>query len=63
MEIAEEGEIDARFRSMSDYLGLRRFKHGISSVTQWTGREHKKMQKVFVGLLMGAVQPGVIKAV
>jgi hypothetical protein len=33
------------------------------AVTQWTGREHKEMQKVFVGLLVGAVQPGVIKAV
>lgn len=63
MEIAEEGEIDTRFRSMSNYPGLQRFKHGISSVTQWTGMEHKEMQKVFVGLLVGAVQPGVIKVV
>ena len=34
LEIAEEGEINARFRSMSDYPGLRQFKHGISTVSQ-----------------------------
>ncbi|PSR75513.1 hypothetical protein PHLCEN_2v9097, partial [Hermanssonia centrifuga] len=32
-------------------------------VSQWTGREHKEMQKIFVGLLTGAVEPRVIRVV
>ncbi|KAG1809658.1 uncharacterized protein BJ212DRAFT_1448733 [Suillus subaureus] len=31
------------------------FKKGISTVKQWTGTEHKQMQRVFVELLAGAV--------
>ncbi|KAG1737239.1 hypothetical protein EDB19DRAFT_1895911 [Suillus lakei] len=33
---------------------------GILSVMQWTGREHKEIQRVFVGLLSGAVPSRVL---
>lgn len=58
-----EDELDARFRAMSDAPGLRHFSHGISSVSQWTGHEHKEMERVFLGLLMGRVSSEVIRAV
>lgn len=50
-----KGELDARFKAMSAFPGLRHFKNGISSVTQWTGTEHKEMEKVFVSIMAGAV--------
>ncbi|KAG2150338.1 uncharacterized protein EDB93DRAFT_1240350 [Suillus bovinus] len=39
-------EMDARFKAIPNYPGLRHFKKGISSVKQWTGHEHKEMQRV-----------------
>ena len=53
-------ELDARFKAMSAFPGLRHFKNGISSVTQWTGTEHKEMEKVFVSLMAGAVNGEVL---
>ena len=58
--IISEKEMDARFQAVSQYPGLRHFKKGISSVSQWTGTEHKEMQRVFVGLLSGAAEDRVL---
>lgn len=55
VEIIGEEEVDARFKAIPDYPGLRHFKKGISTVKQWTGSEHKEMQRVIIGLLAGAV--------
>jgi hypothetical protein len=57
-----EEAIDTRFRAMSTHPHLRHFKKGISSISQWTGKEHKEMQKVFLGVLAGIVSPRVLAA-
>ena len=57
-----EQAIDDRFRAMSTHPRLRHFKKGISSISQWTGKEHKEMQKVFLGVLAGSAPPRVIAA-
>ncbi|KAF8814138.1 hypothetical protein BYT27DRAFT_7206323 [Phlegmacium glaucopus] len=56
-------EIDRRFRTMTPHPDLRHFKKGILSTTQWTGTEHKNMEKVFLGILAGAADPAVLRAV
>ncbi|KAG2106483.1 hypothetical protein BD769DRAFT_1393171 [Suillus cothurnatus] len=55
LDIVGEDEIDARFKTIPDYPSLRHFKKGISSIKQWTGTEHKEMQRVFIALITGAV--------
>ena len=57
-----EQAIDDRFRAMSSHPHLRHFKKGISSISQWTGKEHKEMQKVFLGVLAGIAPPRLIAA-
>ncbi|KAG2357407.1 hypothetical protein BDR07DRAFT_1297819 [Suillus spraguei] len=59
-QIIWEEEMDAHFKAMPDYPGLYHFKKGISTVKQWTRSEHKEMQRVFIGLLTGAVPSQVL---
>jgi hypothetical protein len=58
-----EAEIDRRFRAMPRGTNLRHFKKGISLVSQWTGTEYKNMEKVFLGVLAGQSEPGLIRVV
>jgi Plavaka transposase len=50
-----EKELDRRFKATNGYPGIRHFKKGISSVSQWTGTEHKEMEKVLLGIMIGCV--------
>jgi hypothetical protein len=61
-DIVSEHIIDDRFRAMSTHPELRHFKKGISSMSQWTGKEHKERQKVYLGVLTGAVPAEVLAA-
>ncbi|KAJ7123865.1 Zn-finger domain-containing protein [Mycena crocata] len=61
--IGSEAEFDARFKAMNGHAGLRHFKKGISTISQWTGTEHKEMQRVFLGVLAGAVSAKVLTIV
>ncbi|KAG2144440.1 uncharacterized protein EDB93DRAFT_1241288 [Suillus bovinus] len=51
INIIGEDEMDVRFKAIPDYPGLHHFKKG---------SEHKEMQRVFVGLLTGAVPSRVL---
>ena len=54
-EIIGNEEVDSLFRSMPSHPGLRHFKNGISQVSQWTGTEHKEMEKVFLGIQVASM--------
>ncbi|XP_006463153.1 hypothetical protein AGABI2DRAFT_152410 [Agaricus bisporus var. bisporus H97] len=54
-------EVDRRFKAMTKHFSLRHFKNGISSTSQWTGTEHKNMEKVYLGVLANATEPKVIR--
>ena len=60
--LTSRDEIDARFQAMTDYHGLRHFNKGISSITQWMGKEFKEMERVILVVLAGLVDAGVLKA-
>jgi hypothetical protein len=47
--------MDRRYKAMTPYPGLRHFGSGISGVHQWTCTEYQEMQRVFLGVVAGAV--------
>ncbi|QRV96348.1 plasma membrane ATPase 4 [Ceratobasidium sp. AG-Ba] len=50
-EIIGKQIFDERHTAMPKYHGMRHFKHGITSVSQWAGRELKEMAKVLLPVL------------
>lgn len=59
----EDAEVDCRFQAILPHTSLCHFKKGISLVSQWTGTEYKNMEKVFLGVIAGAVESAVVRAV
>lgn len=55
--LAGTADFDARFRAMPIFPGLRQFKKGISTVKQWTAADHKQLERVFIGALVGTNAP------
>ena len=55
-----EKEMDTHFQVASRYPGLRHFKKGISAISQWTGMEHKEMERVFIDLLSGVAEDNIL---
>ncbi|KZS96521.1 hypothetical protein SISNIDRAFT_407267 [Sistotremastrum niveocremeum HHB9708] len=51
--ILGEQEVDARFKCIPKHSTLRHFAKGILTISQWTGREAKEMEKVMVSVLGG----------
>ncbi|KAH7917273.1 hypothetical protein BV22DRAFT_1135543 [Leucogyrophana mollusca] len=51
---------DKHFQAMTNFSGLRHFSKGVSKVKQWTGTEHKEMQRILLGVLAGAVDVEII---
>jgi hypothetical protein len=52
-ELMDEGELDSWFEAMPCVQDLRYFRRGITTVSQWTGRETKEMMKQFLPIAIG----------
>jgi len=63
LQIIGEATLDVRFRVMMSYSGPRHFKKGISSHKQWTGSDHKELQRVFLGVVAGLLDEHALIAV
>ncbi|QRV74378.1 C2H2 zinc finger [Ceratobasidium sp. AG-Ba] len=55
-------KVDERHTSMPEYHGMRHFKNGISTVSQWTGRELKEMVKVLLPIMADVEHTAAVKA-
>ena len=53
-------KIDWRFRAMPHGTNLQHFKKGTSLISQWTGTKYKNMEKVFLGVLFGPAEAGLV---
>ncbi|KAG1797668.1 hypothetical protein EV424DRAFT_1475057 [Suillus variegatus] len=62
-DIIGKDALDAQFKSMTSYPGLRHFQKGISKRKQWTGADYRELQHVFLGVIAGGVENRVIAAV
>lgn len=51
LSVIGRDELDNRARCTPDYIGLRHFQKGISRITQWTGREAKHLESIFISLI------------
>jgi len=62
-QLIGEDVLDERFRAMTSYSGLHHFKKGISSRKQWTGSDHKELERVFLGVVAGLLDERAVIAV
>lgn len=58
-------ELDQRFKAQPHQTGLQSFSSGISHISQWSGKEHRDLQRHILPVIAGApnVTPSMVKAV
>jgi len=61
--IVGEKELDQRIRSLSHGQGLRRFKNGISALSQISGSERKNMAKILLACVHDVLAPRGVQAI
>ena len=62
IQLLGASEIDFRFSVLPPKAGSRRFKEGISELKQVTGREHRDIESVLIGVIADAAPTGFVTA-
>lgn len=63
LQLVEKSAVDERYKWMPNHAKLRHFRAGITKLSQTTGKEHKEMEKVFIGVMAGLVPPDVLPVI
>lgn len=61
--LTEASDVDNRFKSMPSHLSLRHFYKGITCLQQTTAKEHKSIEKVYIGVMAGLVPEDILPAI
>lgn len=56
-------ELDHRMAALQPCVGARHWPHGVSTLKQLTGREHRDLEKILVAVIAGAVPTEVLRAI
>ncbi|KAG9122401.1 hypothetical protein FRC07_001227, partial [Ceratobasidium sp. 392] len=62
LKLINEDEFNDRFKAMPGHSNLRHFAKNVSELTQTTGKEHREMEKVFIGVMAGLIPNNVMPA-
>ncbi|KAG9075887.1 hypothetical protein FRC06_009839 [Ceratobasidium sp. 370] len=62
LALVDENEFNDRFKAMPGHSSLRHFAKNVSKLSQTTGKEHREMEKVFIGVMAGLVPNDVMPA-
>lgn len=49
-------ELDSRYKRLPKFPGFRHFTNGLSKISQWSGKEHRELQRTFLATIAGASQ-------
>ncbi|CCO33248.1 hypothetical protein RSOLAG1IB_12037 [Rhizoctonia solani AG-1 IB] len=63
LQLVDETKFNDCYKAMPKHSNLRHFDKNISKLSQTTGKEHREMEKVFVGAVAGLVPDNVMPAV
>jgi hypothetical protein len=63
LALVEKASVDSRYKAMPGHATLRHFRAGVTKLEKTTGKEHKDMEKVFIGVMAGLVNKKVMDAI
>ncbi|KAG8730952.1 hypothetical protein FRC10_002161, partial [Ceratobasidium sp. 414] len=62
LKLVDKDEFNDRFKAMPSHSNLRHFAKNVSELSQTTGKEHREMEKVFIGVMAGLIPNDVMPA-